>query len=70
MILTVRKKRSFSYSFDTFVVHKDAELREHLNAWGGDGYQVISIENLGPGIMSKKKNPNTIYKVWFKHENE
>ena len=63
-----RQKRSFRYSVDTFLVHKDEELIDHLNAWGGDGYQVINIENLGPGLMSTKKKPNNLYKVWFKYE--
>ena len=63
-----RQKRSFTYRVDTFLVHKDEELIDHLNAWGGDGYQVINIENLGPGLMSTKKNPNNLYKVWFKYE--
>ena len=53
-----RQKRSFTYRVDTFLVHKDEELIDHLNAWGGDGYQAINIENLGPGLMSTKKNPN------------
>ena len=63
-----RKKRSFTYSVDTFLVQKDEELIDNLNAWGGDGYQVINIENLGPGVMSTKKKPNNLYKVWFKYE--
>ena len=57
-----RQKRSFSYSVDTFLVHKDEELIDHLNAWGGDGYQAINIENLGPGLMSTKKNQTTFIK--------
>ena len=63
-----RQKRIFTYRVETHLVNKDKELIDQLNASGGDGYQAINIENLGPGLMSTKKKPSNLYKVWFKKE--